>query len=97
MKISIISKLFLKPISKSFSLCAGVTLRQPVPNSESTLLSPTIGTTLLTNGTINFFPTSFLYLLSLGFTATAVSPKIVSGLVVATNINSSELSSLYFK
>ena len=77
------NSLFL-PIIKSFSLWAGVTFKHPVPKSISTELSKTIGTSLPTNGTINFLFFKFLYLLSSGFTATAVSPKIVSGLVVAT-------------
>ena len=34
-------------------------------------------------GTIASFPTNLEYLLSFGLTQTAVSPKIVSGLVVA--------------
>ena len=40
-------------------------------------------TFLPTKGTIMFFPIYFLYLSSLGFTATPVSPSKVSGLVVA--------------
>ena len=43
-----------------------------------------------------FLPMYFLYLLSFGFTATAVSPNIVSGLVVAIVINRFSASSLYF-
>ena len=35
-------------------------------------------------GTTRFLPFNFRYLLSFGLIATAVSPKIVSGLVVAT-------------
>jgi hypothetical protein len=46
---------------------------------------------------MSFLFFNFLYLLSLGFTATAVSPKIVSGLVVATDKNSSVSAILYFK
>ena len=40
-------------------------------------------TSLFTIGTIIFLPMYFLNLSSLGFTATAVSPNKVSGLVVA--------------
>ena len=46
----------------------------------------TIGINLLTSGNITFLPTNDVYLSSDGFTATAVSPRIVSGLVVATSI-----------
>ena len=47
---------------------------------------------LSTNGIVTNLFTSELYLSSLGFTAIAVSPSIVSGLVVAIVINSSEFS-----
>ncbi len=46
-----------------------------------------MGSFLLTKGKVTLFPIKSLYLLSLGFTATAVSPNIVSGLVVATEIS----------
>ena len=85
------------PILKSFSLWAGVTFRHPVPKSFSTNSSKTTGITLFTIGTTKFLPFNFLYLLSFGLIATAVSPKIVSGLVVATIIYSSEFSILYFR
>ena len=45
-----------------------------------------IGISRLTMGTIAFLPISFLNLWSSGFTAIAVSPSNVSGLVVATVI-----------
>ena len=48
-------------------------------------------------GTTRFLPFNFRYLLSFGLIATAVSPKIVSGLVVATMMYSSEFSILYFR
>ena len=83
LKTSIISKLCFFPIKKSFSLWAGVTFKHPVPKSISTESSKTIGISRFTIGTISFLFFNFLYLLSFGFTATAVSPKIVSGLVVA--------------
>ena len=65
--------------------CAGVILTQPVPNSFSTNSSAIIGISLFIIGSMHFFPTIDLYLSSLGWTATAVSPSIVSGLVVATS------------
>ena len=71
------------PISKSLKSCAGVIFTHPVPNSGSTWTSPMIGISLFERGSATFFPISLLNLLSFGFTATAVSPSIVSGLVVA--------------
>ena len=59
----------------------------PVPNSVSTNSSAIIGISLFTIGNIHVFPTISLYLSSFGFTATAVSPNMVSGLVVATSTN----------
>ena len=44
-----------------------------------------MGINLFTIGRITFFPIKCLYLSSSGFTATAVSPNNVSGLVVATS------------
>ena len=78
------------PISKSFGSCAGVTLIQPVPNSISTNSSPITGISRSVNGKITVLPIKCLNLLSLGCTATAVSPNIVSGRVVATINSSSE-------
>ena len=46
-------------------------------------MSSITGIGLLRSGNITFLPTYFLYLSSLGFTATAVSPRSVSGRVVA--------------
>ena len=91
-----ISRLCLSPIILSFSLWAGVTLRHPVPNSKSTYSSEIIGISLFKIGMIAFFPLNLKYLSSSGFTAIAVSPKIVSGLVVATLIYSWESEILYF-
>ena len=62
----------------------------PVPKSISTYSSKIIGISLLINGMIAFFPLRLEYLLSFGFTQIAESPKIVSGLVVATVILSVE-------
>ncbi len=56
-----------------------------------------IGIILLQIGTITFFPINFLYLISFELTAIAVSPKIVSGLVVAITKKSSESLIGYFK
>ena len=84
------SRLCRSPIEKSLGSCAGVTLTQPVPNSGSTNLSETIGIVLPTNGSIIVDPIKSLYLSSSGCTATAVSPSIVSGRVVATTTYSSE-------
>ncbi|CAB4724048.1 unannotated protein [freshwater metagenome] len=79
------------PISKSFGSCAAVTLTAPVPNSGSTNSSAMIGIIRSTNGSNTFLPTKCLYLSSLGFTATAPSPSMVSALVVATVIFNSSL------
>ena len=49
---------------------------------------------LPTIGIATVLPTYSLYLLSFGFTAIAVSPSIVSGLVVAIVMNSEEFSIL---
>ncbi len=46
-----------------------------------------MGISLPTRGRITFCPIRFLYFSSLGLTAIAVSPNIVSGLVVATVMN----------
>ena len=59
-------------------------LTHPVPKSLSTYSSEKIGISLFTIGKIIFLPMKSLYLESFGFTATPVSPSIVSGLVVAT-------------
>ena len=54
-----------------------------------------IGISLFRIGIIAFFPFNLKYLSSLGLTAIAVSPKIVSGRVVAIFILLSEFSLLY--
>jgi len=74
------------PISKSVVSWAGVILRAPVPKSFSTKSSAIMGICLLVRGMVAVWPTNFLYLLSLGLTATATSTKIVSGRVVAIEI-----------
>ena len=82
---TILSKLCLFPTSKSLGSCAGVILTTPVPSLGSACSSATTGINLLTIGRITFLPIYLVYLLSLGLTATAVSPNKVSGLVVATS------------
>ncbi|RUS71313.1 hypothetical protein EGW08_020921, partial [Elysia chlorotica] len=62
----------------------------PVPNSLSTNVSNTIGILRpSSNGCCTNFPWRCAYLGSSGWTATAVSPSIVSIRVVATTISSS--------
>jgi hypothetical protein len=60
-------------------------------------LSVTIGISLFTIGKTTVFQTKSVYLSSSGFTATAESQSIVSGLVVATVINLSVHFIGYFK
>ena len=91
----ITSKLWRRPTSKSFGSCAGVILTAPVPNSFSTYSSATIGISLFIIGSTTVFPIRWVYLSSSGWTATAVSPSIVSGLVVATIISSFPSGVLY--
>ena len=73
----------LSPKFLSFSSCAGVTFKQPVPNSTSTYSSSIIGITRLQIGTIAFLPFKCAKRSSFGLIQIAVSPKIVSGRVVA--------------
>jgi hypothetical protein len=75
---------------------AGVTLTAPVPKDLSTRSSATILISLPIKGKISVAPIKCLYLLSLGLTATAVSPSMVSGLVVATTIPSSQTAVVLF-
>jgi len=73
------------PHSKSFGSCAGVTLTAPVPNAGSTSTgSPTIGNCRPVKGCLISLPIFARWRGSSGCTATAVSPSIVSGRVVAT-------------
>ena len=71
-------------ISKSFASCAGVIFTAPVPNSRSTMSSATTGIGRFISGNRKVVPASPAYRSSFGLTATAVSPSIVSGRVVAT-------------
>ena len=80
------SRLCLFPHSQSLGSWAGVIFTIPVPKPSSTKESAIIGISLSVRGSLSFFPTISLYLSSSGFTATATSPNIVSGLVVATVI-----------
>mmetsp|Transcript_17325 Transcript_17325/g.36732 ORF Transcript_17325/g.36732 Transcript_17325/m.36732 type:complete len:226 (+) Transcript_17325:2115-2792(+) len=85
-----------RPHSKSFGSCAGVTFTAPVPKFMSTRVESRItGMRRSTNGCLRKRPCSCLYRGSSGCTATAVSPSIVSGRVVATTSSSSEPSTLY--
>ena len=79
-------RLCLLAVSKSLKSWLGVIFTAPVPNSMSTVESAIIGISLSIKGRMSVLPIRFLYLLSSEFTATAVSPSIVSGLVVATVI-----------
>ncbi len=74
----------LLDMSKSLKSCAGVILTAPVPKSIATESSPMTGISLSVSGNFIIFPINALYRSSSGFTATAVSPSIVSGRVVAT-------------
>ena len=75
-----------RPISKSFGSWAGVTLTAPVPNAGSTCASATIGIARPVSGSSTTVPTRWEYRSSSGWTATAVSPSMVSARVVATTI-----------
>ena len=75
-----------RPISKSFGSCAGVTFTAPVPKPGSTCSSATIGISRLVSGSATVVPIRCWYRSSSGWTATAVSPSIVSARVVATTI-----------
>ena len=72
------------PISKSVGSWPGVTLITPVPNFGSTAVSATTWMEMVpsTEGTSSVLPTYFRYRLSLGWTASAVSPSLVSGRTV---------------
>ena len=72
------------PIAKSFGSCPGVTFTAPVPNAGSTNASAMMGSSRPMTGSFTRVPTMCRYRSSSGFTATAVSPSIVSGRVVAT-------------
>ena len=93
--MSIISRLCFSPRVLSFMSCAGVTFRQPVPNSISTYSSSIIGITLPQIGTIAFLPFKCEKRSSFGLMQIAVSPKMVSGRVVAT-VTKSELPSISY-
>ena len=91
--IESIGKPCRRPISKSFGSCAGVTLTAPVPNSGSTWASAMIGISLPVKGNSTSVPTRSRYRWSSGCTAIAVSPSIVSTLVVATTMDAALPSS----
>ena len=81
------------PTLKSLKSCAGVILTAPLPFSGSEYSSATMGMRRPVSGSTTCFPTRCVYRASSGCTATAVSPSIVSGLVVATTICSPAASS----
>mmetsp|Transcript_7467 Transcript_7467/g.20371 ORF Transcript_7467/g.20371 Transcript_7467/m.20371 type:complete len:226 (+) Transcript_7467:1671-2348(+) len=82
------SRLWRFPVAKSFGSWAGVIFTAPVPKSISTSsASAMIGILRPLMGWTRNLPTTLLYLSSSGCTATAVSPSMVSGRVVATTIS----------
>ena len=89
LNILITSKLCRLPQRKSLGSCAGVILTAPVPKDISTKISSAIIFIFLSGkkGCINSLPIKSLYLSSFGWTATAVSPSIVSIRVVDTIIS----------
>ena len=79
------ARLWRWPVSKSLGSWAGVTLTAPVPNLGSTsTASAMIGISRSTNGCLSSLPILAWWRGSSGCTATAVSPSMVSGRVVAT-------------
>ena len=82
-RMSITSNLCFSPRAKSFWSWAGVTFKQPVPNSISTYSSAMMLISLSINGILTFLPIRFLYLSSSGCTQMAESAIMVSGRVVA--------------
>ncbi len=95
LKMLISSSLWRLPVAKSLKSCAGVTFTAPVPNLGSTRMASVMtGTLRSTKGCTRSLPWRCVYLASSGWTATAVSPSIVSGRVVATTISSSVPSTL---
>mmetsp|Transcript_11929 Transcript_11929/g.51181 ORF Transcript_11929/g.51181 Transcript_11929/m.51181 type:complete len:300 (+) Transcript_11929:1732-2631(+) len=82
------------PVSKSLGSCAGVIFTAPVPKDMSTsVASQMTGMRRPLNGCTSILPCACVYRASSGCTATAVSPSIVSGRVVATTILPSAFSS----
>jgi len=73
-----------RPSSKSLKSCAGVIFTAPEPFSGSEYSSATTGMLRPVSGRITRLPTRSRNRSSSGCTATAVSPSIVSGRVVAT-------------
>ncbi len=73
-----------RPTSKSLGSWAGVIFTKPVPFSGSAWWSPMMGITRSVNGSFTCRPIRWLRSGSDGCTATAVSPNMVSGRVVAT-------------
>ena len=75
------------PTSKSLASCAGVIFTAPVPNAASVYVSAIIGMRTPMIGSTTSWPIIARYRSSSGLTATATSPSIVSGRVVATVID----------
>ena len=78
------SRLCRRPTSKSLGSWAGVIFTAPVPKPSSTYSSATMGISRFMMGRMHVLPTRCLNRSSSGFTATPVSPIMVSGRVVAT-------------
>ena len=84
------------PVSKSLASWAGVILRAPVPKAGSTAVSATTGMSRSgPTGSRSIRPMASRKRGSSGWTATAVSPRIVSGRVVATTIPPSPAANGY--
>src|SRR5262252_2396813 len=81
-----------RPTSKSLKSCAGVIFTAPEPFSGSAYSSPITGMRRPTSGRIAVLPIRCLRRSLCGWTATATSPSMVSGRVVATMMNSSLFS-----
>mmetsp|Transcript_25038 Transcript_25038/g.68035 ORF Transcript_25038/g.68035 Transcript_25038/m.68035 type:complete len:224 (-) Transcript_25038:1634-2305(-) len=82
------SRLWRLPVLKSLGSWAGVIFTAPVPKFMSTSsASQMMGMRRWLSGCTANLPCRCLYLGSSGWTATAVSPSMVSGRVVATTIS----------
>jgi hypothetical protein len=94
-----VGNLCFSAICSDQSSCHGVTLCTHVHLNKSTDSSAMIGIVLFIIGIMTFCHTNFLYLLSIGLTATATSPKIVLISVVvsmmAYHLDSTKYFSVY--
>mmetsp|Transcript_6391 Transcript_6391/g.18101 ORF Transcript_6391/g.18101 Transcript_6391/m.18101 type:complete len:212 (-) Transcript_6391:910-1545(-) len=92
-RMLILSSLCLWPVAKSLGSCAGVIFTAPVPKLMSTrTASVMMGIFRPFTGCLTCLPCRWAYLGSSGWTATAVSPSMVSIRVVATTISPSPSS-----